>query len=141
MQPLCFTVCQNQASCISTEPAKHKAFKLRYTVFFFRGKYDFCFPSSVCFTYCYRAVLSFILTPSSCSVKLTSCTSFSFIAVSEIHSSTGKAVQMFCSGDWDPKRVPQGTECLEPLLAAAPSHLPRHPPRCFTGKHTMQSRD
>uniref|UniRef100_A0A673B3W8 Long-chain-fatty-acid--CoA ligase n=1 Tax=Sphaeramia orbicularis TaxID=375764 RepID=A0A673B3W8_9TELE len=45
-------------------------------------------------------------------------------AVSEVHTSMRKAVQMFCSGDWDPKRVPQGTECLEPLLAAAPSHLP-----------------
>uniref|UniRef100_A0AAQ5ZF71 long-chain-fatty-acid--CoA ligase n=1 Tax=Amphiprion ocellaris TaxID=80972 RepID=A0AAQ5ZF71_AMPOC len=36
-------------------------------------------------------------------------------AVSEVHSSMGKAVQMFCSGDWDPKRLPQGTECLETL--------------------------
>uniref|UniRef100_A0A8C6VZN4 Arachidonate--CoA ligase n=1 Tax=Nothobranchius furzeri TaxID=105023 RepID=A0A8C6VZN4_NOTFU len=47
-------------------------------------------------------------------------------AVSEVHSSMGKAVQMFCSGDWDPKRVPQGTECLEPLLAKHLSYL------CFT---------
>lgn len=46
----------------------------------------------------------------------------------------GKAVQMFCCGDWDPKRVPQGTECLEPLLDAAPSHLPSRPQRCFTGE-------
>uniref|UniRef100_A0A673B527 long-chain-fatty-acid--CoA ligase n=1 Tax=Sphaeramia orbicularis TaxID=375764 RepID=A0A673B527_9TELE len=50
-------------------------------------------------------------------------------AVSEVHTSMRKAVQMFCSGDWDPKRVPQGTECLEPLLAAAPSHLPSRPQR------------
>lgn len=55
------------------------------------------------------------------------------IAVSEVHSSMGKAVKMFCSGDWDPKRVPQGTECLEPLLEGAPSHLPSRPQRCFTG--------
>uniref|UniRef100_A0A672J2P5 Arachidonate--CoA ligase n=1 Tax=Salarias fasciatus TaxID=181472 RepID=A0A672J2P5_SALFA len=55
-------------------------------------------------------------------------------AVSEVHSSMGKAVQMLCSGDWDPKRVPQGTECLEPLLADAPSHLPRRPQRCFTDR-------
>ncbi|XP_034458037.1 long-chain fatty acid transport protein 4 isoform X2 [Hippoglossus hippoglossus] len=55
-------------------------------------------------------------------------------AVCEVHSSMGKAVQTFCSGDWDPKRVPQGTECLEPLLAAAPSHLPSRPLRCFTDR-------
>uniref|UniRef100_A0A3Q4HWY0 Arachidonate--CoA ligase n=1 Tax=Neolamprologus brichardi TaxID=32507 RepID=A0A3Q4HWY0_NEOBR len=48
-------------------------------------------------------------------------------AMSEVHSSMGKAVQMFCSGDWDPKRVPQGTECLEPLVAGASSHLPPRP--------------
>ena len=57
--------------------------------------------------------------------------------MTEIHSSMGKSVQLFCSGDWDAKRVPQGTECLEPLLAAAPSHLPSRPQRCFTGKNTM----
>uniref|UniRef100_A0A8C4IMP6 Long-chain-fatty-acid--CoA ligase n=1 Tax=Dicentrarchus labrax TaxID=13489 RepID=A0A8C4IMP6_DICLA len=45
-------------------------------------------------------------------------------AMCEVHNSMGKAVQMFCCGDWDAKRVPQGTECLEPLLDAAPSHLP-----------------
>uniref|UniRef100_A0A674P6W2 Long-chain-fatty-acid--CoA ligase n=1 Tax=Takifugu rubripes TaxID=31033 RepID=A0A674P6W2_TAKRU len=47
-------------------------------------------------------------------------------AVCEVHNSMGKAVQMFCSGDWDHKRVPQGTENLDSLLDAAPSHLPRH---------------
>lgn len=47
----------------------------------------------------------------------------------------GRAVQVFCCGDWDAKRVPQGTECLEPLLDAAPSHQPRMPQRCFTGEH------
>lgn len=46
----------------------------------------------------------------------------------------GKAVQMFCSGDWDPKRAPQGTENLDSLLDAAASHLPRPPQRCFTGE-------
>lgn len=45
----------------------------------------------------------------------------------------GKAVQMFCSGDWDSRRVPQGTENLDLLLDAAPSHLPTRPQRCFTG--------
>ncbi|KAK5878781.1 hypothetical protein CesoFtcFv8_024159 [Champsocephalus esox] len=55
-------------------------------------------------------------------------------AVSGVHSSMGKKVQMFCSGDWDPKRVPQGTECLEPLLDAAPTHLPSRPQRCFTDR-------
>uniref|UniRef100_A0A8K9X0Z5 Arachidonate--CoA ligase n=1 Tax=Oncorhynchus mykiss TaxID=8022 RepID=A0A8K9X0Z5_ONCMY len=48
-------------------------------------------------------------------------------AVCEVHSSMGKTVQMLCSGDWDPKRVPAGTECLEPLLDAAPTHLPIRP--------------
>lgn len=47
----------------------------------------------------------------------------------------GKAVQMFCSGDWDHKRVPQGTENLDSLLDAAPSHLPTRPQRCFTGEN------
>lgn len=46
----------------------------------------------------------------------------------------GKAVQMFCSGDWDHKRVPQGTENLDSLLDASPSHLPMRPQRCFTGE-------
>lgn len=49
----------------------------------------------------------------------------------------GKAVHMFCCGDLDPKRVPQGTECLEPLLDDAPSHLPSRPQRCFTGENTV----
>uniref|UniRef100_A0A8C7JWJ7 Arachidonate--CoA ligase n=1 Tax=Oncorhynchus kisutch TaxID=8019 RepID=A0A8C7JWJ7_ONCKI len=48
-------------------------------------------------------------------------------AVCEVHCSMGKTVQMLCSGDWDPKRVPTGTECLEPLLDAAPTHLPIRP--------------
>uniref|UniRef100_A0A8C8HQV9 Arachidonate--CoA ligase n=1 Tax=Oncorhynchus tshawytscha TaxID=74940 RepID=A0A8C8HQV9_ONCTS len=48
-------------------------------------------------------------------------------AVCEVHSSMGKTVQMLCSGDWDPKCVPTGTECLEPLLDAAPTHLPIRP--------------
>lgn len=47
----------------------------------------------------------------------------------------GKAVQVFCSGDWDPKRVPQGTENLDSLLDGAPSHLPMRPQRCFTGEN------
>ncbi|XP_038845550.1 long-chain fatty acid transport protein 4-like [Salvelinus namaycush] len=55
-------------------------------------------------------------------------------AVCEVHSSMGKTVQMLCSGDWDPKRVPAGTECLEPLLDAAPTHLPIRPDRCFTDR-------
>ena len=52
----------------------------------------------------------------------------------EVHTSMGKQVQMFCCGDWDPKRVPQGTECLEPLLDAASSHRPTEPQRSFTGQ-------
>ncbi|KAL4617376.1 Long-chain fatty acid transport protein 4-like [Arapaima gigas] len=55
-------------------------------------------------------------------------------AVCEVHSSMGKSVKMFCSGDWDPQRVPPGTECLEPLLEAAPTRLPSQPQRCFTDR-------
>ncbi|XP_064798154.1 long-chain fatty acid transport protein 4-like [Oncorhynchus masou masou] len=55
-------------------------------------------------------------------------------AMCEVHSSMGKTVQMLCSGDWDPKQVPVGTECLEPLLDAAPTHLPSRPDRCFTDR-------
>uniref|UniRef100_A0A4W5MJW8 Arachidonate--CoA ligase n=1 Tax=Hucho hucho TaxID=62062 RepID=A0A4W5MJW8_9TELE len=51
-------------------------------------------------------------------------------AMCEVHSSMQKTVQMLCSGDWDPKHVPVGTECLEPLLDAAPTHLPSRPDRC-----------
>ena len=46
-------------------------------------------------------------------------------------------VQLFCSGDWDPQTVPQGTECLEPLLEAAKTHLPSRPDRCFTGEEEL----
>ncbi|XP_062869788.1 long-chain fatty acid transport protein 4 [Trichomycterus rosablanca] len=55
-------------------------------------------------------------------------------AMCEIHSSMGKTVKLFCSGDWDPKRVPNGTECLEPLLDAAPTYKPRPPQRGFTDR-------
>ncbi|KAM9307242.1 long-chain fatty acid transport protein 4 [Pholidichthys leucotaenia] len=55
-------------------------------------------------------------------------------AVCEVHGSMGKAVQMFCSGDFDPDRVPRGTENLDPLVAAASSKLPRRPQRCFTDR-------
>uniref|UniRef100_A0A8C4NZG0 long-chain-fatty-acid--CoA ligase n=1 Tax=Dicentrarchus labrax TaxID=13489 RepID=A0A8C4NZG0_DICLA len=37
-------------------------------------------------------------------------------------------------------KIPQGTECLEPLLDAAPSHLPSRPQRCFTGENAMYYR-
>uniref|UniRef100_A0A7N6AN74 long-chain-fatty-acid--CoA ligase n=1 Tax=Anabas testudineus TaxID=64144 RepID=A0A7N6AN74_ANATE len=52
-------------------------------------------------------------------------------AVSEVHSSMGKAVQMYCSGDWDPKRVPEGTECLEPLLLLPLREIPKTCWSCF----------
>uniref|UniRef100_A0A8B9GV13 Long-chain-fatty-acid--CoA ligase n=1 Tax=Astyanax mexicanus TaxID=7994 RepID=A0A8B9GV13_ASTMX len=56
-------------------------------------------------------------------------------AMCEVHSSMGKTVNLFCSGDWDPKRVPEGTECLEPLVENAPSHKPSNPPqRGFTDR-------
>ncbi|KAF5886999.1 long-chain fatty acid transport protein 4, partial [Clarias magur] len=55
-------------------------------------------------------------------------------AMSEVHSSMGKSVKLFCSGDWDPKRVPEGTESLEPLLQAAPTHKPSPPQRGFTDR-------
>lgn len=68
-------------------------------------------------------------------ITVTVGVSLPLIAMCEVHSSMGRAVQVFCCGDWDPKRVPQGTECLEPLLDAAPSHQPRMPQRCFTGEN------
>uniref|UniRef100_A0A8C4YXP9 long-chain-fatty-acid--CoA ligase n=1 Tax=Gadus morhua TaxID=8049 RepID=A0A8C4YXP9_GADMO len=55
-------------------------------------------------------------------------------AMCEVHASMESTVQMFCSGDWDPQQVPQGTECLEPLLEAAKTHLPSRPDRCFTDR-------
>ncbi|XP_026864199.2 long-chain fatty acid transport protein 4 isoform X1 [Electrophorus electricus] len=55
-------------------------------------------------------------------------------AMCEIHSSMDKAVKLFCSGDWDPKRVPEVTECLEPLLDSAPTHTPSQPQRGFTDR-------
>lgn len=60
---------------------------------------------------------------------------FLLSAVCEVHSSMGTAVQMFCCGDWDPKRVPQGTECLEPLLEAASARQPKMPERSFIGQN------
>uniref|UniRef100_A0A672J5S3 Arachidonate--CoA ligase n=1 Tax=Salarias fasciatus TaxID=181472 RepID=A0A672J5S3_SALFA len=45
-------------------------------------------------------------------------------AVSEVHSSMGKAVQMLCSGDWDPKRVPQGTDAVDPSVSHSPCVSP-----------------
>ncbi|XP_062409847.1 long-chain fatty acid transport protein 4 [Sardina pilchardus] len=55
-------------------------------------------------------------------------------ALCEVHSSMGKTVSLLCSGDFDSKKVPQGTERLEPLLDAAPSHLPSQPDRGFTDR-------
>lgn len=55
-------------------------------------------------------------------------------ALCEVHSSMGKTVKLFCSGEWDPKRVPEGTEHLEPLLEETPTNQPRQPDRSFTGK-------
>lgn len=55
-------------------------------------------------------------------------------AMCEVHSSMAKSVQLFCSGDWDPKRVPDGTECLEPLLQATPTHQLSQPQRGFTDR-------
>ncbi|XP_017563685.1 long-chain fatty acid transport protein 4 [Pygocentrus nattereri] len=55
-------------------------------------------------------------------------------AMCEVHSSMGKTVKLFCSGDWDPKRVPIGTECLEPLIASTPAHKPIPPQRGFTDR-------
>uniref|UniRef100_A0AAX7TTP3 long-chain-fatty-acid--CoA ligase n=1 Tax=Astatotilapia calliptera TaxID=8154 RepID=A0AAX7TTP3_ASTCA len=37
-------------------------------------------------------------------------------------------------------KIPQGTECLEPLVAGAPSHLPPRPDRSFVGKSTVYYR-
>ncbi|MBN3278882.1 S27A4 protein, partial [Polyodon spathula] len=45
-----------------------------------------------------------------------------------------QSVKLFCSGDWDPSKVPEETERLEPLLDAAPSHKPSPPNRGFTDR-------
>ncbi|KAG7477307.1 hypothetical protein MATL_G00092960 [Megalops atlanticus] len=55
-------------------------------------------------------------------------------AVCEVHNSLGKSVKMFCSGSWDPRRVPEGTEWLDPLLEATPTQQPSQPQRCFTDR-------
>ncbi|XP_066569227.1 long-chain fatty acid transport protein 4 [Amia ocellicauda] len=55
-------------------------------------------------------------------------------AMREVHSSMGRTVKMFCSGDWYPHKVPEGTECLEPLLTAVPTHQPSPPQRSFTDR-------
>ncbi|KAK6481081.1 long-chain fatty acid transport protein 4-like [Huso huso] len=59
-------------------------------------------------------------------------------AVQEVHASMGRSVKLFCSGDWDPSKVPEETERLEPLLDAAPSHNPSPPKRGFTGEQTAE---
>ncbi|XP_036384569.1 long-chain fatty acid transport protein 4 isoform X2 [Megalops cyprinoides] len=55
-------------------------------------------------------------------------------AVCEVHNSLGRSVKMFCSGSWDPRRVPEGTEWLDPLLEATPTQQPSQPQRCFTDR-------
>uniref|UniRef100_A0A8C2I9D2 long-chain-fatty-acid--CoA ligase n=1 Tax=Cyprinus carpio TaxID=7962 RepID=A0A8C2I9D2_CYPCA len=55
-------------------------------------------------------------------------------AMCEVHSSMGKTVKLFCSGEWDPKRVPEGTEHLEPLLEATSTNQPSQPDRSFTDR-------
>lgn len=58
----------------------------------------------------------------------------SVLAMCEVHSSMGKTVKLFVSGEWDPKRVPVGTEHLDPLLEATSTIQPKQPDRSFTGK-------
>ncbi len=60
--------------------------------------------------------------------------SFTVSAMCEVHSSMGKTVKLLCSGEWDPERVPEGTEHLEPLLEATSTQQPKGPDRSFTGK-------
>ncbi|XP_016374264.1 long-chain fatty acid transport protein 4-like [Sinocyclocheilus rhinocerous] len=55
-------------------------------------------------------------------------------AMCEVHSSMGKTVKLLCAGEWDPKRVPEGTEHLEPLLEATSTNQPRQPDRSFTDR-------
>ncbi|KAJ8286599.1 hypothetical protein GJAV_G00041000 [Gymnothorax javanicus] len=55
-------------------------------------------------------------------------------ALCEVHSSMGKTVKLFCSGDCDPGRVPEGTDSLDQLLEAAPSDQPPQPKRSFTDR-------
>uniref|UniRef100_A0AAY4ADS6 Arachidonate--CoA ligase n=1 Tax=Denticeps clupeoides TaxID=299321 RepID=A0AAY4ADS6_9TELE len=42
-------------------------------------------------------------------------------AICEVHPSLGKTVSMFCCGNWDPQRLPKGTEHLDPLINSASS--------------------
>lgn len=55
-------------------------------------------------------------------------------AMCEVHSSMGKTVGLLCLGDWDPTRVPDGTDSLEPLLDASPTQQPSLPHRGFTDR-------
>ncbi|XP_063066822.1 long-chain fatty acid transport protein 4 [Engraulis encrasicolus] len=55
-------------------------------------------------------------------------------AMCEVHSSMAKRVSLLCCGEWDPRRVPEGTESLEPLLEDAPTHTPTPPDCGFTDR-------
>ncbi|XP_048875111.1 long-chain fatty acid transport protein 4 [Brienomyrus brachyistius] len=55
-------------------------------------------------------------------------------AVCEVHASLGRTLKVFCSGEWDQKLVPEGTESLELLLKDMPTQLPSPPQRSFTDR-------
>uniref|UniRef100_G1TQ11 Arachidonate--CoA ligase n=1 Tax=Oryctolagus cuniculus TaxID=9986 RepID=G1TQ11_RABIT len=55
-------------------------------------------------------------------------------AVCEIHASLDPSLSLLCCGSWEPSAVPTGTEHLDPLLDAAPKHLPSRPDKGFTDK-------
>ncbi|KAG2469733.1 long-chain fatty acid transport protein 4 [Polypterus senegalus] len=55
-------------------------------------------------------------------------------AMQQVQASVGTAVKLFCCGEWDPKKVLEGTEQLEPLLESSASHQPNIPQRGFTDR-------
>nr|XP_023687699.1 long-chain fatty acid transport protein 4 [Paramormyrops kingsleyae] len=55
-------------------------------------------------------------------------------AVCEVHASLGRSLKVFCSGEWNQKLVPEGTESLELLLEDMPTQLPSPPQRNFTDR-------
>nr|XP_033817432.1 long-chain fatty acid transport protein 4 isoform X2 [Geotrypetes seraphini]XP_033817433.1 long-chain fatty acid transport protein 4 isoform X2 [Geotrypetes seraphini]XP_033817434.1 long-chain fatty acid transport protein 4 isoform X2 [Geotrypetes seraphini] len=55
-------------------------------------------------------------------------------AMNEVHTMLEKSVRYFCSGDWNPEKVPLGTEFLDPLLENSSQRPPSPPQRHFTDK-------
>ncbi|XP_067877322.1 long-chain fatty acid transport protein 1-like isoform X2 [Heterodontus francisci] len=48
-------------------------------------------------------------------------------ALSEVNGILGKKIRRFCTGSWDPNKVADGTEHVDPLLSAASKYAPSPP--------------